>query len=149
MPPNIRLVLADVDAGSDTPSLVGKVLKWRKENPESGMCRTQAYITTPMLISVASPANTLWSDLKASNQLVESQLRSLSRLAEDNPEDYRSAIQAASRRATTGAGITSDGSSLALQKLSESLQVSGLEKHHVTSLTLCRIGCPQTHEADG
>jgi phosphomevalonate kinase len=25
-----RLMLADVDAGSDTPSLVGKVLKWRK-----------------------------------------------------------------------------------------------------------------------
>src|SRR6478735_7303976 len=34
LPPNIRLLLADVDAGSDTPSLVGKVLKWRKDNPE-------------------------------------------------------------------------------------------------------------------
>jgi phosphomevalonate kinase len=40
LPPNIRLVLADVDAGSDTPSLVGKVLKWRKENPETGECRS-------------------------------------------------------------------------------------------------------------
>jgi hypothetical protein len=28
--------LADVDAGSDTPSLVGKVLKWRRERPEEG-----------------------------------------------------------------------------------------------------------------
>ncbi|KAJ9110278.1 hypothetical protein QFC19_001681 [Naganishia cerealis] len=36
LPPLIRLVLADVDAGSDTPSFVGKVLKWRKENPEAG-----------------------------------------------------------------------------------------------------------------
>ena len=29
-------MLADVDGGSDTPSLVGKVLKWRKENSEEG-----------------------------------------------------------------------------------------------------------------
>lgn len=29
-------MLADVDAGSDTPSLVGKVLKWRKESPAEG-----------------------------------------------------------------------------------------------------------------
>ena len=27
-------MLADVDAGSDTPSLVGRVLKWRKDRPE-------------------------------------------------------------------------------------------------------------------
>jgi len=30
-------MLADVDAGSDTPSLVGKVLKWRKENSTEGL----------------------------------------------------------------------------------------------------------------
>ncbi len=36
LPPCFRLLLADVDAGSDTPSLVGKVLKWRKENVEDG-----------------------------------------------------------------------------------------------------------------
>ena len=36
LPPHTRLMLADVDAGSDTPSLVGKVLKWRKERPEEG-----------------------------------------------------------------------------------------------------------------
>lgn len=30
-------MLADVDAGSDTPSLVGKVLKWRKENDAEGI----------------------------------------------------------------------------------------------------------------
>ncbi|KAK0559778.1 phosphomevalonate kinase [Tilletia horrida] len=33
LPPCFSLVLADVDAGSNTPSLVGKVLKWRKEQP--------------------------------------------------------------------------------------------------------------------
>ena len=36
LPPYTRLMLADVDAGSDTPSLVGKVLKWRKERPDEG-----------------------------------------------------------------------------------------------------------------
>jgi phosphomevalonate kinase len=36
LPPLFRLLLADVDAGSDTPSLVGKVLKWRKDNAEAG-----------------------------------------------------------------------------------------------------------------
>lgn len=29
-------MLADVDAGSDSPSMAGKVLKWRKENGEAG-----------------------------------------------------------------------------------------------------------------
>lgn len=29
-------MLADVDAGSDTPSLVGKVLRWRRENATEG-----------------------------------------------------------------------------------------------------------------
>jgi phosphomevalonate kinase len=46
LPPHIRLVLADVDAGSDTPSLVGKVLKWRKENPDTGRL-PQTHIVAP------------------------------------------------------------------------------------------------------
>ena len=36
LPPYTRIMLADVDAGSDTPSLVGKVLKWRKEKASEG-----------------------------------------------------------------------------------------------------------------
>jgi len=36
LPPMTRLVLADVDAGSDTPSLVGKVLKWRQAESVRG-----------------------------------------------------------------------------------------------------------------
>ena len=36
LPPLTRIVLADVDAGSDTPSLVGKVLKWRNEDGNRG-----------------------------------------------------------------------------------------------------------------
>ena len=36
LPPGTRLMLADVDAGSDTPSLVGKVLKWHKAAGDEG-----------------------------------------------------------------------------------------------------------------
>jgi phosphomevalonate kinase len=36
LPPLTRLMLADVDAGSNTPSLVGKVLGWRKKNSKQG-----------------------------------------------------------------------------------------------------------------
>ena len=32
----MRIVLADVDAGSDTPSLVGRVLKWRRDHAQEG-----------------------------------------------------------------------------------------------------------------
>lgn len=34
LPPGLELLLADVDAGSNTPSLVSKVLAWRKEKPD-------------------------------------------------------------------------------------------------------------------
>ena len=34
LPAGLRLVLADVDAGTDTPSFVSKVLAWRKDTPE-------------------------------------------------------------------------------------------------------------------
>ena len=34
LPPSLDLLLADVDAGSNTPSLVSKVLAWRKQKPE-------------------------------------------------------------------------------------------------------------------
>lgn len=36
LPPLTKLMLADVDAGSDTPSLVGKVLKWRQADSVKG-----------------------------------------------------------------------------------------------------------------
>lgn len=36
LPPLTRIMLADVDAGSDTPSFVGKVLAWRRNDPSNG-----------------------------------------------------------------------------------------------------------------
>jgi phosphomevalonate kinase len=37
LPPLTRLMLADVNGGSDTPSFVKKVLSWRKSDEENGM----------------------------------------------------------------------------------------------------------------
>lgn len=48
LPPHTRLLLADVAVGSDTPSLVGNVLKWRQGNPEA--------------------ANNLWTSLDEDNK---------------------------------------------------------------------------------
>jgi phosphomevalonate kinase len=36
LPPRTRLLLADIHAGSNTPLLVSKVLKWRAENSAIG-----------------------------------------------------------------------------------------------------------------
>jgi phosphomevalonate kinase len=36
LPPRTRLLLADIHAGSNTPLLVSKVLKWRAENSAVG-----------------------------------------------------------------------------------------------------------------
>ncbi|RPD63783.1 Phosphomevalonate kinase [Lentinus tigrinus ALCF2SS1-6] len=73
LPPHTRLMLADVDAGSDTPSLVGKVLKWRKEN--------------------SADAKTRWDELDALNQKLS---RVLLRLGEEEakyPTAYRKAVK--------------------------------------------------------
>lgn len=36
LPPYTRIMLADVDAGTDTPAAVGKVLAWKKQHPDQG-----------------------------------------------------------------------------------------------------------------
>ena len=36
LPPGFDLLLADIDAGSHTPTLVSKVLAWKKSDPEQG-----------------------------------------------------------------------------------------------------------------
>ncbi|EIW63108.1 Phosphomevalonate kinase [Trametes versicolor FP-101664 SS1] len=73
LPPQTRLMLADVDAGSDTPSLVGKVLKWRKAN--------------------AADAKTLWDTIDSLNQGLSRALLGLSAIAEKNPTAYRKAVK--------------------------------------------------------
>ncbi|KAI7859009.1 ribosomal protein S5 domain 2-type protein [Circinella umbellata] len=73
LPPGLELLLADVDAGSHTPSLVSKVLTWRKNNP--------------------SEANELWGQLGNMNNNVEQHLRNLSKASETYPEEYNQVIK--------------------------------------------------------
>ncbi|CAL1707563.1 unnamed protein product [Somion occarium] len=73
LPPYVRLMLADVDAGSDTPSLVGKVLKWRQEN------------------SAASKKT--WDTIDGHNQKLSKTLLSLSQLGSSHPGPYQKMIK--------------------------------------------------------
>lgn len=68
LPAGLRLMLADVDAGSDTPSLVGKVLKWRQERPEE--------------------ADSLWNRLSLKNEQLAVCLTNLNTIRSNNPETY-------------------------------------------------------------
>ncbi|KAL4263082.1 Phosphomevalonate kinase [Pleurotus pulmonarius] len=73
LPPLTRIMLADVDAGSDTPSLVGKVLKWRKEND--------------------AEAHALWTSIDQLNQSFASILTRISELHDRDPAVYSAAVK--------------------------------------------------------
>ncbi|KAF9107825.1 phosphomevalonate kinase [Mortierella sp. GBA35] len=74
--PRLHLMLADIDAGSHTPTLVSNVLKWRKTKPEE--------------------ANGLWSRLGGSNDKVVELLKQLDQVAKNQRQAYDLAIQKAS-----------------------------------------------------
>ncbi|GBC09345.1 hypothetical protein RclHR1_08790006 [Rhizophagus clarus] len=73
LPLGFKLLLADIDAGSHTPSMVGKVLKWRKEN--------------------ADQANTIWDTLASHNTTISNNLRELTKNHEQDEELYLNAIK--------------------------------------------------------
>ncbi|KAF9198762.1 phosphomevalonate kinase [Haplosporangium sp. Z 27] len=77
--PRLHLMLADIDAGSHTPTLVSNVLKWRKNKPEE--------------------ANALWARLGAANDKVVELLKKLNHVSEESENSarqYHEAIQRAS-----------------------------------------------------
>ncbi|KAG0000475.1 phosphomevalonate kinase [Entomortierella chlamydospora] len=77
--PRLHLMLADIDAGSHTPTLVSNVLRWRKNKPEE--------------------ANALWTRLGAANDKVVELLKRLDQLSkgdESTTKEYYDAIQRAS-----------------------------------------------------
>ncbi|KAJ4367639.1 phosphomevalonate kinase [Neocucurbitaria cava] len=57
MPRGLRLVMCDVDCGSETPSMVKKVLAWRQENKEE--------------------ADRIWKDLQQGNEALAAELTRL------------------------------------------------------------------------
>jgi phosphomevalonate kinase len=66
------MILADIDAGSHTPTLVSKVLKWHKEQPEE--------------------ANKLWNELGAYNSKVEQHFRDLKSASTNDESAYTESL---------------------------------------------------------
>ncbi|WVN86055.1 phosphomevalonate kinase [Cryptococcus depauperatus CBS 7841] len=66
LPKYLQLLLADVDAGTDTPKFVVKVLKWREINKEE--------------------ATDVWTRLDSANRTLKNGLRDL--VAAENDDDY-------------------------------------------------------------
>jgi phosphomevalonate kinase len=87
LPPSTRLMLADVDAGSDTPSLVSKVLKWRQAEPTKGR-RTDVNDTFRGTDLCTATAAEVWNALNQTNMAFAKALSRLSTLHGEDPEDY-------------------------------------------------------------
>ncbi|KAF9924962.1 phosphomevalonate kinase [Linnemannia zychae] len=93
--PKLHLMLADIDAGSHTPTLVSNVLKWRKTKPEE--------------------ANALWSNLGGSNDKVVELLKELDQVAKNHPDVYdRSIHRASTIAASEWIALTDQDSTLEL-----------------------------------
>ncbi|KIJ39909.1 hypothetical protein M422DRAFT_257232 [Sphaerobolus stellatus SS14] len=123
LPPGLRLMLGDVDAGSDTPSLVGKVLKWRRESAERGELNTPiAYY----YFRLKAVAENLWTELSARNQGLANILTQLLSLHVRQVEEYDSALSKAAA-ATYPNWVSLAGNDTereVLEKLSETRKVS-------------------------
>ena len=91
MPKGLRLVMCDVDCGSETVGMVTKVLSWRNENREE--------------------AALLWGTLQKGNEDLMEELRSLSKIVEDAPNSYDNltniilTIRSLIRELSTKAGV--------------------------------------------
>lgn len=91
MPKGLRLVMCDVDCGSETVGMVKKVLSWRNENREE--------------------AALLWETLQKGNEDLMEELRSLSKIAGDAPNSYDNlsnvilTIRSLIREMSTKAGV--------------------------------------------
>jgi phosphomevalonate kinase len=68
MPQGLRLVMCDVDCGSETPGMVKQVLKWRAENQEG--------------------ADRIWGDLQAGNEKLAEELTRLATKGEAAGDGY-------------------------------------------------------------
>jgi phosphomevalonate kinase len=90
LPPFLRVILADVDAGSDTPSLAGKVLKWRASSPADGMYFQ--YSVLGCISHTVFTADGLWADIAGANNRFSAFLEDLRVLAERDTTEYRAQL---------------------------------------------------------
>ncbi|CEL60976.1 phosphomevalonate kinase [Rhizoctonia solani AG-1 IB] len=77
LPPLTRIMLADVDSGSDTPSMVGNVLKWKKAEPVV--------------------ADQLWEGLDKCNRGLGDIINRLSEKYEEDPTEYANTVDKLAR----------------------------------------------------
>jgi phosphomevalonate kinase len=83
-------MLADVDAGSDTPSLVGKVLQWRKENCVEGEDCSSFVLRSALTVL---SADTLWREIDQLNQSFAQTLLHISKLHDQDTVNYGTAVK--------------------------------------------------------
>ena len=84
LPPRTRLLLADIHAGSNTPLLVSKVLKWRSENSAVGMLNHLSDLPCAYCIT----AHSLWTSLDQCNTSLGQTLMRLTQLYEKDEHAY-------------------------------------------------------------
>ncbi|CAE6504039.1 unnamed protein product [Rhizoctonia solani] len=77
LPPLTRMMLADVDSGSDTPSMVGNVLKWKKAEP--------------------TVSDQLWEGLDKCNHGLGDIINRLSQKYEEDPTEYANTVDKLAR----------------------------------------------------
>ncbi|GAA5825099.1 hypothetical protein JCM11251_006098 [Rhodosporidiobolus azoricus] len=77
LPPHTLLILADVDAGSNTPSMVGKVNAWKKAQPEE--------------------ADRVWRELGEVNERFRELFAKLTEAREKHEEDYVKEVERLSK----------------------------------------------------
>ena len=87
LPPGVRLCLADVDAGSNTRTMVGQVSAFQKTKPEWGM-------------SMSNAAAQLFRVLGAANQSLADGLLGLHVAHARDPEEYAHVLEAFAQRSS-------------------------------------------------
>ena len=73
LPPSLRLIMGDVNGGSETPKLVSKVMEWRKQDPNS---------------------KEVYDALNLANSRLMAELQRLNQLHFDNPIGYEQELEA-------------------------------------------------------
>lgn len=106
LPKGFRLVLADVSAGSSTPSMVRKVLEWKAANPEL--------------------SNEIWDKINKSNSMIVSLIEQL--IAQENISEFENARNQLAAQSLSDLKVEDDTGILSLvQKLSlESLRLRSM-----------------------
>lgn len=84
LPPHTLLLLADVDAGSNTPSMVGKVMQWKKAQP--------------------AEAERVWNELARANEGVRDACAALTAAARKDGKGYGEEVSRLSSKPASEVG---------------------------------------------